>query len=217
MDIRLIIEGSCLPAIVGISRGEEVVQVIELDSHKQRSSDLVIAIQQLFRTVGATYSQCSEVICGLGPGSYTGLRVTLSAVKAMVYATGARFAGIESFVSWIPFQHPDPHHVAVIDSALKEKLFYRNYLRNSEGNWLLDNDLEIITGEESALRLSHADWITGPEAIRRQKSNPVPSIDRLKALVAATRIYPQLVHTDVWLAEPLYLRGSSAEENVKKA
>src|SRR5205085_10028128 len=65
----------------------------KLTSH---CSGLPIAVEELLAGVGLKIDDVRGVAVGLGPGSFTGLRIGLSYAKGMAYAGGIEIVGIPS-------------------------------------------------------------------------------------------------------------------------
>jgi tRNA threonylcarbamoyladenosine biosynthesis protein TsaB len=154
----------------------------------------------------------TAVIVGLGPGSYTGLRVGLASAKALAYATGCQFFGVETFAAIALRAPQDFKDISVVADALQGRVFRRDYRRNGTLTPLCP--LQIVTKDDWLKSLRPGSVASGPAAglfdvprIDEADREPQP-IDLLKAVLSC----PWAVNTDVWRAEPLYLRGSSAEE-----
>ena len=102
-----------------------VVAEAQLGEERRRASDLALVVDRLLREAGWEPASLTAVVVGLGPGSYTGLRVGLASAKALAYAVGCRFFGVETFAA-IAIRVPEGP-VSVIADALQGKLFRREY------------------------------------------------------------------------------------------
>lgn len=196
-----------------------VVAESTVGTERRRASDLAQVVDRLLRDAGWEPTSLTAVVVGLGPGSYTGLRVGLASAKALAYAVGCRFFGVETFAA-IAARSPEPvRELSVIADALQGKLFRRDY-RRAAGGWEPTTALGVISGTDWLAGLRPGTWVCGPAAIAWQDKLPpaVQSImegerePRPTDLLAVARTYAWAVTTDMWMAEPLYLRGSSAEE-----
>ena len=56
-------------------------------------------IEKVLAETGVARGEIDTLVVGLGPGSYTGLRVGLMAAKTLAYATGAPLIGFDSLES----------------------------------------------------------------------------------------------------------------------
>jgi tRNA threonylcarbamoyladenosine biosynthesis protein TsaB len=159
------------------------------------------------------------VVVGLGPGSYTGLRVGLASAKALAYAVGCRFFGVETFAAIAMRAPAEVRDFSVIGDALQGKLFRRDY-RQSDSGWEPAGQLGVISATDWLAGLRPGMWISGPATTAWEGKLPasvraVPVDDREPLpmdLLTVARVASWAVTTDMWTAEPFYLRGSSAEE-----
>jgi tRNA threonylcarbamoyladenosine biosynthesis protein TsaB len=86
MALILYIDTAITSASVCLADKEEIKGFIENPNQKDQAAWLHTAIHQLIRTSGYSISQLRAVTVSIGPGSYTGLRVGLSAAKGLCYA-----------------------------------------------------------------------------------------------------------------------------------
>lgn len=67
-----------------------------LTSSAMPSDSLASALDAMLRDAGSTPSQLAAIVVGLGPGSFTGLRVALATVKGLAYGAGVPVYGVSS-------------------------------------------------------------------------------------------------------------------------
>ena len=208
----LILETSGRVGQVALASEETVLAEDRLAEARRRASDLALAVNRLLRGRGWKPRELTAVVVGLGPGSYTGLRVGLASAKALAYATGCQFLGVETFAAIAArTSHP---HVSVIGDALRGKLFCRDYLRSATGSLKPATELQIVPAVEWQRSFAADAMASGPAAgmfdvLRMPESEREP---RPIDLLTVARTCAWAITTNVWRAEPLYLRGSSAEE-----
>jgi tRNA threonylcarbamoyladenosine biosynthesis protein TsaB len=216
-DRVLVLETAGKVGQAALIAGEGVIAESKLGEERRRASDLALVVDELLRTVGWEPTSLTAVVVGLGPGSYTGLRVGLASAKALAYAVGCRFFGVETFAA-IATRAPEGS-ISVIADALQGKLFRRDY-RRSGGTLEPAGPLEVIAASDWLASLRPGMRVTGPGAGLWEGKLPggVTSVSaaerdpRPADLLTVARNCPWAVTTDMWTAEPFYLRGSSAEE-----
>jgi tRNA threonylcarbamoyladenosine biosynthesis protein TsaB len=93
----LLIESSTERGIVAILDGLNPVKVIELPFGLQNSRYLTPAVSELLSTYPV-----EAIAVGIGPGSYTGIRVAASFAKSLAYAKKLPLVGICSLDGFIP-------------------------------------------------------------------------------------------------------------------
>jgi tRNA threonylcarbamoyladenosine biosynthesis protein TsaB len=158
-----------------------------------------------------------------GPGSYTGLRVGLMSAKALAYATGCKLIAVETFAAIAWQSPPEAASVWVIADALQNHVYVQRFARSSTGTILEADELRIVKLEEWSGWVAPGTWVTGPGVkvyANRvpQECLPVTEEDReprVESLFAVGQMLRPLTKEELFALEPLYLRGSSAEEKAK--
>jgi len=219
-DRVLVIETAGRIGQVALTAGDAVVSEARLGEGRRRASDLALIVDRLLKEQGWAGRDLTAVIVGLGPGSYTGLRVGLASAKALAYATGCAFYGVESFAAIAERSPPDAPAVSVIADALQGKLFRRDYRRTAARELEPASLLEIVAASDWLAMLRPGVLVSGPAAGAFASRLPIgvraadvemhepQTVD----LLSVAKRYAWAVTTDMWTAEPFYLRGSSAEE-----
>jgi tRNA threonylcarbamoyladenosine biosynthesis protein TsaB len=216
-DRVLILETAGRVGQAALGKGDTVVAEARLEEGRRRASDLGSAIERLLKEYGWKASELTAIVVGLGPGSHTGLRVGLASAKALAYATGAAFFGVESFAAWAAAVPAPASELSVVADALKGTLFRRDYIRWAGEPWQPAGPLGVIGLEEWRAGLRPGMVVTGPYAgslteLPRGVATWSDRGPRPADLLTVARTCPWAVTTDLWTAEPYYLRGSSAEE-----
>jgi tRNA A37 threonylcarbamoyladenosine modification protein TsaB len=101
----LLIENSTASGTVVVMSGEGILMRREFS----RSGELAEAIQQIFLKIGAP----DEIVVGIGPGSYTGLRVASATAIGVQLAFGCPAFGCPSVLGY-----PDVSYHVVGDARL---------------------------------------------------------------------------------------------------
>jgi len=96
MRLELAIESSSRSASVAARAGGRVLQA-SLSSTRAHASDLLPALDGLVRELGLEPREVEAVYVGLGPGSYTGLRVGIATALGIARSSGAALLGVGSF------------------------------------------------------------------------------------------------------------------------
>lgn len=216
-DRVLVLETAAPVGRAALAADGVIVAAAELGHERRRASDLALIVDRLLRDAAWEPTRLTAVVVGLGPGSYTGLRVGLASAKALAYAVGCRFFGVETFAA-VAVRAPEGN-VSVIADALQGKLFRREYRRRAT---MLEptGPLGVVPATDWLIGLRPGMRASGPAAGAWEGKLPaaVTAIDetdrqpRPLDLLTVARTCAWAVTTDPWTAEPLYLRGSSAEE-----
>jgi tRNA threonylcarbamoyladenosine biosynthesis protein TsaB len=224
-DRVLVLETAGRVGQVALASGDALVAEAPLEQARRRASDLALAVAALLQGQGWAARELTAVIVGLGPGSYTGLRVGLASAKALAYATGAAFFGVETFAAIAARGPAEVQRLSVVGDALQGKLFRHDIRRAADGSWGPAGPLEVVESADWLASLQPDTWVSGPAAgafdgrlpAGARVADPGWREPRPVDLLTAARTLSWAVTTDVWAAEPFYLRGSSAEEKAKSA
>src|SRR5262249_21315007 len=121
------------------------------------------AIRDLLREAGLDVRAIDVFAVGLGPGSYTGLRVGLTAAKVLAYAAGRPLVGFDSLEAIARNAPDDATRVTVVADAQRGALYSAAFGRDAPGGPLLRR---TQTGVEPiaawAARLSPGTLVLGP-------------------------------------------------------
>ena len=219
----LVLETSGRTARVGLARGDSIVGSAELDSSRRHARDMISTVDALLKAELLGPSDLTGVMVSRGPGSYTGLRVGLMTAKALAYATGCELRAVDTFAA-IAHQSPaEATHVWVIADALQGLVYAQRFVRQHDG-WLPTNHLQILTAVAFVVGVAADDVVTGPgvgvyDAQIPTTNARAPETDReprVESVFAVGRKLAPLTKEELFALEPLYLRGSSAEEKAKE-
>ncbi len=103
--------------------GPKKIAEIVSASFARHSSALVPALEKLLKDHGLDLSQVDALAVGLGPGSFTGLRVGITTAKILSYACQLKLLGVSSLEAIAWGARDFDGEIAVILDAKKEKLY----------------------------------------------------------------------------------------------
>ncbi len=86
MPLILNIDTATEHASICISKGTDMLGLVESTEQKNHAAFVQPAIQDLLKKLSIALKQIDAIACTAGPGSYTGLRVGLSSAKGICYA-----------------------------------------------------------------------------------------------------------------------------------
>lgn len=101
MSKLLLIESGTNVCSVAFAVGGKVVGLKESADEKAHASLLTVFIDQLTKETGINILQLDAVVVSKGPGSYTGLRIGVSAAKGICYAAEKPLISISSLDSMV--------------------------------------------------------------------------------------------------------------------
>ena len=206
--------------------GSPVLESVALGPPARQSELLPGALGELLARHGLKARDLKGAVVGLGPGSFTGLRIGLATIKGLAYGSGFPVWGLSSLeaVAWAGAEG-----VPLLACALarREELYVARYVRTGSAlrcdgtaeawslaesiQWLQDHPTAIALGpgaNEYAARMREAGVAEG----QLDLSIPFPRAEALLALWAGQR-GDSREPASLFSLEPVYVRSSSAERN----
>ena len=220
----LILETSGRGARVGLSRDGAVIHKAELDAARRHAREMMPTVDSMLKAEGLKPTDLAGIMASRGPGSYTGLRVGLATAKALAYATGRPLVAVDTFAAIAEQAPKEATFLSVISDALQGQVYAQRFVRRHDG-WRAESLLRIQTVGELAAGLTEGEWLSGPGVAAYEGQLPTLNPRVLEAdheprvesvLAVGLRLQP-LSKEELFALEPLYLRGSSAEEKAKGA
>jgi len=86
MSLILNIDTALETAMISVARNGNVLHALNNGDQKDHAAWLHPAIEELMQHIGKPLPELEAIAVSIGPGSYTGLRVGLSAAKGICYA-----------------------------------------------------------------------------------------------------------------------------------
>ncbi|MBF0387600.1 MAG: tRNA (adenosine(37)-N6)-threonylcarbamoyltransferase complex dimerization subunit type 1 TsaB [Candidatus Omnitrophica bacterium] len=116
---------------IAVTDGDKLVAARNVPPKKDLSLSISFDIERALKKAGLVLHDIDGFVIGLGPGSFTGLRVGLSMMKAFVMVMEKPVAGVSSLDAIAMNVHSDkPVNVCVINDARRGLLYSCVYLKN---------------------------------------------------------------------------------------
>ena len=160
MSLILCIETGTDVCSVGIARDGELVSLRESDEGRDHAKRVGVFVDELLRETGVTPDELDAVAVGMGPGSYTGLRIGVSFAKGLCYGLQIPLLAVGSLDALTQVAMED-YQAGIIDvdnwdeatlcpmvDARRMEVYTRLY--NTQGEPLNDVSAEIITPDSFA-------------------------------------------------------------------
>ena len=94
--VMLAIDTSTSSMTVAVMRGSQLLGGMASRAERNHSLYLVPQVQQLLRGLGLSPRDLEAFAVGVGPGSYTGVRIGITVAKTMAWALGRPVIGVSS-------------------------------------------------------------------------------------------------------------------------
>lgn len=209
---------------IGVRAASGATFEAETDAGRKHGRDLIPAVRDLLREAGVRPMELDLIAVGLGPGSYTGMRIGLTAARTLAYAAGARLVGLDSLEAVARNAPVDALRVVVVGDAQRGDVYAADFAREAPGAPLLPLGPSRIEPLSAwAASLSPETLVIGPGlrsatirasipgAADLDPDDPIhrPSGRRLIELALLALDAPAVDPDEL---EPNYLRRSAAED-----
>jgi tRNA threonylcarbamoyl adenosine modification protein YeaZ len=193
--LDLALDTSSSVGSIALGNAQVVVQSIEFHGPQRHSAALFPALVRL----GIPRLKLRRIIVGLGPGSFSGIRVSLAAAQGIALVQGIPVIGICSAYS-VALQNPNVTRLGVFADAKRREAFCTVF-RNGD----LETDTYLIPMAELEEHVSKFTLAVSAEPL---PGVPVQVKPRAKDLLAIPD------SSSGWVTqqplEPIYLRGPVA-------
>ena len=232
MSLILCIETGTDICSVGIARDGELMSLRESDQGRDHAKQVAVIVDELLRETGVKPDELDAVAVGMGPGSYTGLRIGVSFAKGLCYGLNIPLLAVGSLEALTDVAIKD-YEAGIIqvegwDEALlcpmvdARRMEVYTQIFNSRCEAQSEVSAEIITEESfSQWRAKGKLVIFGNGAAKCQEMLPdAIYIDVAPSARGLTRIAHQLFEAgkteDIAYFEPFYLKDFVVIPSKKK-
>lgn len=132
--ISLIIETSTERGIVALFKNDELIFEGKLPFGLQNSKSLFPEIVKAFALTNLSPSDLKYIVAGIGPGSYTGIRVGAMTAKTFGFALNIPLIGICSLNGFVPEE--DGHFASVMDARIGGVYLQEGVKKGDSVTWL---------------------------------------------------------------------------------
>ena len=127
-------------------------QIIE--AHRASNTQLIPQIDAALEECGITRAQIACVVCGRGPGSFTGVRIALATAKGIAHALGVALVGVSTLdaIAWGAWNTGVRGTGAVVADAMRKEVYPVRFCLDNEGVTRLDSDT-VVKADVAAQQL----------------------------------------------------------------
>ncbi len=217
------IETSTKTGSIAVLSDESVIAQYSLNIEVTHSERLMATVDRVLRDTGLTVAALDGFAVAIGPGSFTGLRIGISTVKGLAFATGKPVAAVPTLqaLAWnLPFAG---HPVCPLLDARKKEVYAALYKNDDATPLQLMPEMVIslsqlaagvsgktvFTGEGSQIYRSDIKKIFGTQALFAPRSAILPSAAAVAEI--GLEMLRNGMQTDPDALTPKYIRRPEAE------
>jgi len=220
----LVLDTSTERAAIGLSTRTGGQYTASTAAARRHGRDLIPRLGAILAEAGLSPRDVDLFAVGLGPGSYTGLRVGLAAAKTLAYATGAPIVGLDSMEVVGRNAPASAVRISVVADAQRSEVYVAEFVRAAPEAPLVETRGSRIEPLSVWLaRLEPGVLVLGPGLDSPRIRDAVPPElvtsdvelnypDGRRLIELARDAWASGRRDNPWLLEPRYLRKSSAEE-----
>jgi len=217
------VDTSTLTAGIGIIEGDEILVELKFSIKITYSEILLSCIDQALKNIDLKMDDIDGFAISIGPGSFTGLRIGLSTLKGLCFATKRPLASVPSLDALAYLSLYCQYPVVTMLDAKKNQVYAAIY-ETKNGELKRQTDYLVMDVEDLVNKISQKVLFVGPGAkVYKQKliellgENAYFSLGEQSlssgatvALLGLKKLISGQVE-DIANLEPLYLRKSEAE------
>ena len=224
--ITFAIDTSSQSSSLAIFNDEMVLASVKHQSHKLQTGFFKV-VDETLKEMRLSPKDINRVVVGIGPGSFTGVRIGVAFAKTFCQLTEADIYSIRSYFLCLNGFKTGVHYIPVIPSTRNEcyaSLFMINNKENAEvirdiddggpvriAQWIskLGSDTEVYIFGEGANMLSNVDLPSGRKIYIQ---NPEETLPHAEYAFTLLKDFPGMFEiTNALTLKPLYVRPSPAE------
>ncbi len=185
----------------------------------RHSNYIISSIDDALKGVGIPFSDVDTVAVGVGPGSFTGIRVGIAIAKGLNCDGKLRVVGVSSLHN-IACQMDAQNVIYPMVYAQRDEFFVRKYRRSGDG-FIADGECVILKPELFDSMLEKPSVICSPDWDRLMQFEKLIDIDMVRDFVfpmastAAMMAYLGFYEKSEDI-NPIYVRRAQAEEKGAK-
>lgn len=175
----LVIDTSSERGMVALLEGESVDMHLKgVRFFGQQANPLMSEMEQLFAKLGWQLSELDAIAVGVGPGSYTGIRVGAMVAKTLSFAKKIPLIGVPSLFGWAP-ETKGPFAV-VVDAKVGG--LYLLLGKVQEDGTLITDESAVYPLDEALKKLEVIPHLYTPHAnlLKKRFNSLQPSVDSTK-------------------------------------
>lgn len=137
---------------VALAEDSRILHLFELNETRDQAGKLFGYINDTLKACNVTYKDLNLLTSVTGPGSFTGIRVGLAAMRGLALATGLPLCGISSFEMFAIADDEDNAINIIAVESWRDEIYFS--VRDASGNTLIEESSETPESFQQRFRAS---------------------------------------------------------------
>lgn len=199
---------------------DRLVRQMAFEPDQRAAQSFALNIVKLLDSVGWSSRDVQLIAVTRGPGSFTGLRIGVTAAKTLAYAVGGEVIGVSTLKVIASQAPPEQREVWAVMDAQRGQLFAARF-RRGDRDWEPIVQTHIVDNESWLQSLRPGAAVMGPglARLRDRVSTEIAVVDDgcwAPEAASVGRVghleFQSGKRDDLWALVPEYYRKSAAEE-----
>lgn len=208
----LIVDTATDKSISGIAIESRVVASKEIADGLTNSRFLLSTVEELLNEFGMNVEDLNFCVLGVGPGSYTGIRVAAAFAQGLCFARDLPLVGVSTLKGFVPYENQEGTFIAAIDAKIGG--IYMLSGVKSGGEVCFTSEPALVTTREFEKQLQSCSYLITPAKeplLARIQVTPPNIIERAPSVQQLATVGQSTFLRGSFSAEILYLRKTQAE------
>jgi len=212
---------------VALTEDDNLIKEEIIDDANTHSVKLMPLVDKLLKQTNTNLLDIDLFACDIGPGSFTGIRIGVSTIKAFLDATGKKAVGITSLETLVYNLNTEDIVCSIIDA--KNENAYYGFFKKEDGIYKSISDLSFDNINNIINKAKQKNKkiifigngsIQYKDVIESEIENAEIILDEEKSKlnarnIASAAFYNKQKAADTNGLKPLYIRPSNAERIIK--
>ena len=193
---RLVIDTATKYIYLALIIDDLLVDSVYEVGNNDHSVTIMPYLETMIKKQNISLNQLDEVIVGVGPGSYTGVRIGVTVAKMIAYLNDISIYKVSSLA--LMASHSNQRYILPLIDARRGNAFMALLENDKEIKYIKEDRLQNIESFKESIDLEYEEVIEGePQIIKIIKSDLLELVEDVHALV------------------PNYMQLTEAERNLK--
>jgi tRNA threonylcarbamoyladenosine biosynthesis protein TsaB len=193
---RLVIDTATKYIYLALIIDDLLVDSVYEVGNNDHSVTIMPYLETIIKKQNISLNQLDEVIVGIGPGSYTGVRIGVTVAKMIAYLNDISIYKVSSLA--LMASHSNSRYILPLIDARRGNAFMALLENDKEMKYVKEDRLQNIDSFKNSINVEYEEVIEGePQIIKIIKSNLLEPVEDVHALV------------------PNYMQLTEAERNLK--